>query len=69
MTCCNPPEYQRPGESEPYSVINAQFTKTIKKTDIYIGCENILNFTQEQPILSWQNPFGQYFDTSYQSES
>ena len=64
MTCCNPPEYQQPNESEPYNVINTQFTYTIKNTDIYVGCENINNFRNEKQIISWGNPFGQYFDTS-----
>ncbi len=64
MTCCNPIQYQRPNKSEPYNIINAQFTYTIKNTDIYFGCENITNFRNEKQIISWENPFGQYFDTS-----
>ena len=31
---------------------------------MYIGCENILNFKQKNPIINWQEPFGEYFDTS-----
>ena len=64
MTCCNPLEYQRPNKSEPYNIINAQFTYTIQNTDIYFGCENITNFRNEKQIISWENPFGQYFDAS-----
>ena len=26
--------------------------------------ENIFDFRQKQPIISWQKPFGPYFDTS-----
>ena len=29
-----------------------------------MGCENIFDFRQLQPIISWQNPFSPYFDTS-----
>jgi hypothetical protein len=32
--------------------------------EIYTGCENIFDFRQLQPIVSWQNPFSPYFDTS-----
>ena len=61
-----PTEYQRPAMSDPYWIINGQFTLKIDKLnlEIYLGCENILNFRQEDPIISWQEPFGQYFDIS-----
>lgn len=48
--------------SDPYSVLNAQFTKKISNFELYIGCENILNFTQENPILNWDNPFSRDFN-------
>ena len=60
----NPVAYQRPSQSQPYTTVNAQFTYTLKKVEFYGGCENIFDFRQNQPIISWQNPFGQYFDTS-----
>jgi outer membrane receptor for ferrienterochelin and colicins len=63
-TKSNPVEYQRPDFSEAYALMNAQFTYTWKKFEIYIGCENIFDFRQLQPILSWQDPFSPYFDTS-----
>ncbi len=63
-TKSNPTEFQRPDFSEPYSVTNAQFTYTFNKMEVYVGCENIFDFRQERPILSWQNPFNPYFDTS-----
>jgi len=31
---------------------------------VYFGWENIHDFRQERPIISWQNPFSSYFDTS-----
>lgn len=63
-TASNPLELQRPDFSQPYTVINAQFTYNFKRFEVYIGCENIFDFRQLQPILSWQNPFSPYFDTS-----
>ncbi len=60
----NPPEFQQADFSDPYTVINAQLTKTWSTFEVYGGCENIFDFRQEQPILSWQNPFGAYFDTA-----
>lgn len=63
-TQSNPVEFQRPDFSETYTVVNAQFTYNLKKFELYAGCENILDFRQQRPIISWQDPFGQYFDTS-----
>ena len=60
----NPIEFQRPDFSDPYTVVNAQFTYNFKKLEIYTGCENIFNFRQIRPIISWQDPFSLYFDTS-----
>lgn len=63
-TRSNPVEFQRPDFSKPYSIVNAQFTYSFKKFEVYTGCENIFDFRQLQPIVSWQNPFSPYFDTS-----
>lgn len=62
-TSANPAEYQRPQKSKPFTLVNAQFTKTWKQFEVYAGCENIFDFRQQQPIISWQNPFSPYFDT------
>lgn len=63
-TQSNPVEFQRPNFSETYTVVNAQFTYNLKKFELYAGCENVFDFRQKQPIISFENPFGQYFDTS-----
>ncbi len=63
-TASNPLPYQRPDFSEAYTTVNAQVTFVFKKFETYFGCENIFNFRQLQPINSWQNPFGTYFDIS-----
>jgi outer membrane receptor for ferrienterochelin and colicins len=63
-TKLNPPAYQRPDYSQPYTTVNGQFTYLFKKIEVYAGCENVFNFRQNQPIISWQNPFSAYFDIS-----
>lgn len=63
-TRSNPVAFQRPDFTEPFTLINAQFTYNFPALDLYFGCENIFNFRQNQPILSWEDPFGPYFDTS-----
>ena len=61
----NPVVYQLPDQSKPFSIMNTQFTYNFKKFAVYTGVENIFNFRQSQPIISWQDPFGQYFDTQF----
>ena len=63
-TQSNPEEFQRPDFSESYTLVNAQFTYNFKNIEVYVGSENIFNFRQNRPIISWQNPFSPYFDTS-----
>lgn len=63
-TQSNPSEFQRSDFSENYTIVNAQYTHSFKKFEIYGGCENIFDFRQLRPIIGWQDPFGPYFDTS-----
>jgi len=63
-TSNNPVQYQRPSKSPAYTMLYAQITKRYKSWDFYIGSENLTNFTQKNPIISAENPFGKYFDTS-----
>ena len=60
-----PQSFQQPEFSRAFSVANVQFTKVWKKLDIYAGCENLFDFRQIRPIINWQNPFGDYFDTAF----
>lgn len=64
-TAANPVQYQRPTESDPFSIVNAQVNRNFKYFDLYAGVENLLDFTQQNPIISADDPFGPYFDTSY----
>ena len=45
-----------------FSNINAQITRTFKKWDMYVGGENLNNFTQTNPIMQPNDPFGRDFD-------
>ena len=66
-TKSNPVEHRRDDYSPSYFIVNSQVTyKTGQKKlfDIYIGVENALNLKQTNPIVSFNNPFGSYFDAS-----
>jgi outer membrane receptor for ferrienterochelin and colicins len=64
-TADNPIQYQRPDYSDAFGLLNSQLTFRISNYEIYSGVENILNYKQANPIISADNPFGQYFDTSF----
>lgn len=63
-TDTNPIEYQRDDISPAYTIINAQVTKFFKKWNIYLGGENLTNYTQKDPIIAADQPFSEYFDSS-----
>ena len=50
--------------SEVYPIVNAQITHVYKKWDFYLGGENLLNYTQKNPIIDAQNPFSTTFDAT-----
>jgi outer membrane receptor for ferrienterochelin and colicins len=62
----NPEAYRLPDFSTPFALVGMQYTHTFKRgLEIFGGCENVFDFRQKRPILSWENPFGPYFDTSF----
>ncbi len=61
----NPEAFRQADYSRPYTTFNVQVTRSWKKLELYGGCENLFDFRQLQPIVSWQNPFSPYFDTSF----
>ena len=64
-TSTNPAQYQLGDYSGSYSLMNSQVTKVFNEHfEIYIGGENLTNFTQNNPVLSADEPFGAYFDTT-----
>ena len=50
--------------SEMFPVYFAQISKNSKRFDIYLGVENLLDYTQKDPIYGWDDPFGRQFDSS-----
>ncbi|MBU46183.1 MAG: hypothetical protein CMD28_02030 [Flavobacteriales bacterium] len=50
--------------SSAFILLNSQVTYKWSNSDIYIGAENITNYTQSNPIIDPNNPFGQDFDAS-----
>jgi outer membrane receptor for ferrienterochelin and colicins len=51
--------------SKAYTLMNAQITRTFSSTfEMYLGGENIGNYSQHDAILGADDPFGSNFDTS-----
>ncbi len=63
-TMMSPAEYQLPTHSKSYYLFNAQVTKKFEKFETYLGCENIMNYTQKNAIVASDKPFGTNFDAS-----
>lgn len=60
----SPVAYQRAEKFDPYTIINAQITKYFRKWDIYLGVENLTDFTQSNPIIAADDPSSTYFDAT-----
>lgn len=63
-TTPNPDQFRVSDRSESYFIMNAQVTKKFKLFDVYLGSENLTNYTQKTPILASDEPFGEHFDAS-----
>ena len=64
-TGSNPLEFQKPEFTEETNLLNLQITKVFSsKFEVYIGGENITESTQKNPIISSENPFSPYFDST-----
>jgi outer membrane receptor for ferrienterochelin and colicin len=50
--------------SEIYPISFGQVTRKFKKVDVYVGCENIGDYTQKHPIISAESPFSPQFNSS-----
>ena len=50
--------------SPDFYIMHAQVTKVFKRFEVYGGCENLLDFTQHQPVINSENPFSNEFDAS-----
>ncbi|MBL0047114.1 MAG: TonB-dependent receptor [Bacteroidetes bacterium] len=53
-----------PLRSKPYSLYAAQVSYFLMRFDVYVGAENIGNFTQHNPIIDAESPFSSSFDAS-----
>jgi len=64
-TSTNSASDRLPDFSSSFAVMNAQITRTFSSAfQIYIGGENIGNYSQKKAVLGNDNPFGNNFDTS-----
>lgn len=51
------------GEFSPdYFTVHTQVTRKFKKWDVYVGVENLTNYTQHHPVLQPESPFESGFD-------
>ena len=50
--------------SPAYPMFYAQVSHKIRDVEIYVGCENIANYMQKDPILNPSNPFSPAFNSS-----
>ena len=64
-TMDNPVKYQRLDHSPSFFLLNAQISKSWKERfDVYLGVENIFDYTQKDPIIAADQPFSEFFDAS-----
>jgi outer membrane receptor for ferrienterochelin and colicins len=53
-----------PSEFPAFTIMNAQVTKYFRYWNVYLGAENLLDYTQPNPILGADDPFGDNFDAT-----
>ena len=52
------------GDFDPYQLLNAQILRWFRWGNVYVGAENITNFKQKNPIIGYENPWGNDFDAT-----
>lgn len=52
------------GTFDAYPMLNAQILKWFRWGNIYIGGENLTNFKQKNPIIGYDDPWGDNFDAT-----
>ena len=52
------------GRTPVYPMLYAQVTRRFKGWDVYVGAENLTNYTQKNPIIGASNPSQPIFDAS-----
>lgn len=63
-TAANPEQYRLGNYSPAFMLMNAHISKSFNRWEWYIGGENLTNFTQPNPILAADSPFGTHFDSA-----
>lgn len=63
-TITNLQQFQREEYSPNYYLLHFQVSYRTKKFEFYTGCENATNFTQQNPIIAANEPYGKYFDAT-----
>jgi hypothetical protein len=50
--------------SPDFFIMHAQVTKVFRRFELYAGAENLLDYTQHDPVIGADNPFSNDFDAS-----
>ncbi len=61
---CRLPEFMGGGDSDVYPMFFAQVTKKFNMVDVYVGVENLSNYTQKNPILNADSPYSKDFNAA-----
>ena len=56
--------HQHNAYSPTYALHNISVNYFLKTIELYGGAENVLNYTQHNPIIAWQEPSSPYFDAT-----
>lgn len=61
-----PPQYKGgvTDFSPSYMLLNMSINRKFKTFEMYGGCENLTNYTQDKPIIAFENPSSNYFDAT-----
>ncbi len=59
-----PAVYNQHNEFSSFTVMNAQVTKYFRNWSIYLGGENLTNFTMDHPVIGSEDPYGPWFDAT-----
>jgi len=59
-----PEQFRMASQSPAYTILHGQITRRWNNVDIYLGGENLTNFKQHNPIIAYDNPYGEHFDAS-----
>ena len=63
-TAANHEMHQMQDSFDAYQIINLQITKYFRTWEVYGGVENLTDFRQMHAVISGDQPFGDYFDSS-----